>query len=201
MAPPPITSRDAGTASAAIASRFVQCGTASNIGGTQARCPVARTNARRAVTLTPDLDGRGSSDAGDATDEMAALALETLDGHGVVPRVSGFVTNAPRHRRPVRRDGRRAGHARYAPALGQEVRGTDDHFGGDAPPVRALASDQLRLDADDVESRLGQAPGDLLAPRAEADDDGIDLHRDYSPPQFVTLTGATIGVPTTSWIW
>ncbi len=23
----------------------------------------------------------------------------------------------------------------------------------------------------------------------------------YSPPQFVTLTGATIGVPTSSWIW
>jgi hypothetical protein len=38
----------------------------------------------------------------------------------------------------------------------------------------------------------------LFAPRAEADDDRINLHGLYRPPQLVIWTGATIGVPTTS---
>ena len=63
IAPPPITSSDAGSSSAAIASRFVQCGTASNIGGTQARAPVARTSARRAEIASPST----STDAGPVT--------------------------------------------------------------------------------------------------------------------------------------
>ena len=85
------------------------------------------------------------------------------------------------------------GHARDAPALGQEVRRAHHHLGGDAPPIGALAADQLCLDADDLETRVRQVPRHLLTPGSEADDDRIDLHGSYSPPQFVTLTGATIG--------
>jgi hypothetical protein len=50
-------------------------------------------------------------------------------------------------------------------------------------------------------TRIRRVPRHLLTTWSEADDDCIDLHRSYRPPQFVTLTGATIGVPTTSWIW
>ena len=148
--------------------------------------------------LPRDLDRRRPGDASPAADETPALALEALDRHRVVPRVRRLLTNAPGDGRPVRRHHRRAGHAGDATSLGQEVRGAHHHLGRDAAPVRALTTDQLRLDADDLETRLRQLAGDLLAARSQADDDDIGLHRGYSCPQLVSWTGATIGVPTTS---
>ena len=38
-------------------------------------------------------------------------------------------------------------------------------------------------------------------PWTEADDDRIDLHLVYRLAQLVIWTGATMGVPTSSWIW
>ena len=130
-----------------------------------------------------------------------ALALEPLDRDLVVPRVGDL----SRIRRATGAQSGvtigRPGHAGDAPPLGQQVGGAHHHLGGDAAPVRALAADELGLDADDVETRLGQVLRDLLPPGAEADDDGIDLHGIYRPPQLVIWTGATMGVPTSSWIW
>jgi hypothetical protein len=148
-----------------------------------------------------DLDRPGAGDLGPAPDEVATLVLEAIHGHRVVPGVGGFCPDAPGDRRPVGCHDGRARHAGDPPSLGQEVSGAHHHFGGDAPPVRALAADELGLDADDLETGVGQVPCDLLTARAEPDDDGVDLHRIYSPPQLVIWTGATIGVPTTSWIW
>ena len=39
------------------------------------------------------------------------------------------------------------------------------------------------------------------SPWTEADDDCIDLHLVYRLAQLVIWTGATMGVPTSSWIW
>ena len=202
MAPPPMTRSDAGTVSAATAPRFVQCGTSGEHRRDEGTLPGGEDQgATRRHRLAVDLDRPGAGDPGPAPDEVAALALEAVDGHRVVPGVGGLLPDAPGHRRPVGRHDRRARHAGDAPPLGQEVRGPHHHLGGDAPPVRALTADELGLDADDVEPGLGQLLRDLLTARAEPDDDGVDLHRIYSPPQLVIWTGATIGVPTSSWIW
>ena len=66
---------------------------------------------------------------------------------------------------------------------------------------RGTAAHQLGLDIHHLEARLRQLPGDLLSPWTEADDDRIDLRRSYRLAQFVTWTGATMGEPTSSWIW
>jgi len=47
-------------------------------------------------------------------------------------------------------------------------------------------------------SRLRQLAGD---PPWTEDDDRIDLHLIYRLAQLVIWTGATMGVPTSSWIW
>lgn len=132
---------------------------------------------------------------------MAPLALEAIHRHLVVPRVGGLLPDAPGDRRPVGRHHGRARHTGDAPALRQEVGGADHHFGGDTTPVGAFSPDELGFDADDLEPCLGQLTCYLLTARSQPDDDGVDLHRIYSPPQLVIWTGATIGVPTTSWIW
>ena len=60
---------------------------------------------------------------------------------------------------------RRASASRFA--------GTDHHLGRDAPPVGALPTDELSLDADDLEPRVHEAPGHLFTTDAHADDDDI----------------------------
>jgi len=79
-----------------------------------------------------------------------------------------------------------AGNLVDAPRLRQQIGATDDHLARDAPPVRALAADQLPLDPDDGEAGFGQPAGDLLATRSHADHHHVDLlfglsHRDVLP--------------------
>ena len=54
------------------------------------------------------------------------------------------------------------------------------------PQIGTLTPDQLGLDAHHVQSRLGELARYCFSTGSEADDDRIDLHRSYSPPQFLT---------------
>jgi hypothetical protein len=57
----------------------------------------------------------------------------------------------------------RARHARNPAGLSQQVRGADHHLRRHARPVRALPTDQPRLDTSHVQPGLGQLPGGILA--------------------------------------
>ncbi len=105
--------------------------------------------------------------------QAAALVLEPLGGHRVVPR----------RRWPRRGCVGPPGPSRAAPwpcrpcpapgGLGQQIGGPDHHLGGDAPPVGALAPHQLGLHPDHVETGLGQTPGHVLATRPHPHHDHI----------------------------
>ncbi len=140
----------------------------------------------------------GPTTARPPTDQVAAFLFEAFGGHAVVPRIGGFTADPSGHGGPVGGHDGGTRQARDAPALGQHVGGAHHHLRGDAAPIRALAADQLGFDPDHLEPSFGQVLGDLLTTGSEADDDRIDLHGIYRPPQLVTWTGATIGVPTSS---
>ncbi len=59
--------------------------------------------AARRDRLALDIHRRRAGHPGLATDEMAALALEPIDGDGVVPGVGGLLPDARGHRRPLGR--------------------------------------------------------------------------------------------------
>ena len=72
----------------------------------------------------------------------------------------------------------------HAAALGERIRGPDHHLARDTAPVRALPTDELLLDADDVDARLGELAGDVLTARAHPDDDdfrGVFGHGSFLP--------------------
>ena len=60
---------------------------------------------------------------------------------------------------------------------GEGVGRADHHLARHAPPVRALAADQPRLDPDHRQARLGELAGDLLAADSQPDHDNVDLVR------------------------
>ena len=60
-------------------------------------------------------------------------------------------------------------------ASGEQVGGADHHLRGHAPPVGALAADELRLDPDHVEARLGEPPRERPRTWAEPDHDDVCL--------------------------
>lgn len=126
-------------------------------------------------------------------DEAAALALEALHRHPVVPVVGGLVADAGGHRTPIGRDLSGAGHPRDPSSLGQQVSGPQHHLGGYAAPVGALAPDQAGLHAHHVHPRLGESTRYLLAPGSHPEDDHVGslVHRSSSPGQ-VSTTGTPV---------
>jgi hypothetical protein len=141
-------------------SLFVQYGVSARpwIGGMAGSVPVLRTIARRARNC-----------------EVTALAGEAVDGRLVVPVVGGFFPDPQGHRSPVRGDRRGAGQAGNPPGLGDEVGGADHHLGRHAAEVRAFAADQPRLDAGDVQARLGQGLSYVLTAWSHAQDDDVGI--------------------------
>jgi hypothetical protein len=109
-----------------------------------------------------------------ATHERGTLADQSIDGDGVVPVVGGLVADAIGDERVVRRHRCRTGHAVDAPGFGQQVGATDDHLRRDAAVVRALAADEMALDADDTETLLSQRASHCLPTGAKTNDDDID---------------------------
>jgi hypothetical protein len=103
------------------------------------------------------------SDAGPAADEHPTLADEPVHRHLVVPGVGRLGPDPGGDRRPVRRHGGHPGQAVDPAGLGKRARGADHHLRRHAPPIRALAADQLGLHTHHGKARLGQPPGDLLA--------------------------------------
>jgi hypothetical protein len=90
---------------------------------------------------------------------------------------TGLVADAGRDGCEVRGDLRAPGHAGDPAGLGEQVARADHHLARYARPVRALPAHQLGLHADDVQSGLGQASGDVLAAHPHADDDHVDRLR------------------------
>ena len=109
--------------------------------------------------------------------ERAALAHESVDRDGVVPVVGCLGTDARRHRRPVGLHSCVPGNAGNSARLGEEVSGADHHLRRHAAPIRALATDESRVDSNDAEPGLGEFAGDLLTPWPHADDNYIDVDR------------------------
>ena len=107
--------------------------------------------------------------------QPAALSLEPVDGHRVVPVVGGLLADAAGHRGPCRLHGGGAGHAGHPSGLGQQVGGTDHHLGGHTPPVRTFTADQLGVHPHHVQTGLGQPTGCILAAGAHAHHDHISM--------------------------
>jgi hypothetical protein len=83
-----------------------------------------------------------------ASNERPAQSLEPLNGNFVVPVVCCFVADSGTDRPIVRRDVRPSRRQDVdSAALGQHRRTPDNHLGGYAPVVRALAADQVPVDA------------------------------------------------------
>ena len=120
-------------------------------------------------------DAPGSVEPPPPAQEPAALGLEPLGGGRVVPVVGRLGSDARRDGRPVRDDVSGPGHALDATRLCEQVGCADHHLRRHAPPVGALAADELRLDPDDVEAGLGEPPCDVLRPRSEPDHDDVCL--------------------------
>ena len=167
------------------------------------RCwPVDRTRARRAVIVSPlDLDRRRAGDPGLAPDEVAALALEADRRRPCRPRSRwpppgcAWPPATSRASRPTCRPGRgcagpRPGGRRRGPS---SWRGRSPSRGTPRRPARPRCR-RRRDPPRPAPPRPAHRPGP--ARRRWRRPPPI-----YSPPQLVIWTGATIGVPTTSWIW
>ena len=184
-APPPTTSNDPGTVSVAMASRFVQCGMSANMGGTQARAPVARTSAVPAVISSPSTS-TDEALVSRARPRMKCPPLPTKRSTATVSSQESVASSRMRRATGAQSGviDRRAGVARNAAALGQQIGRPHHHFGGDAAPIRALTADELGLDAHDVESGLGQLAGYLFSSRSQPDHDGVAVALVYSCPSW-----------------
>jgi hypothetical protein len=70
-------------------------------------------------------------------------------------------------------------------AIPTRVRGPGHHLRGDAGPVRALATDEVGLDADDVEPGVRDALREQLAADADAEHDDVSRlgHRSRLRPE------------------
>lgn len=121
-----------------------------------------------------DRDRMGPGDPSVPADEVAALALEPVDGDLVVPVVGGLGPDPLEHRRVVRVNLDTARQFRDTARLGQRVRGADHHLARHAPVVRAFATDEVLVDPHHRESGLGELPGDGLPSWAHSDHDDVD---------------------------
>ncbi len=200
--PPPMTSSDEGTESASISVAVGPVRHALEHRGDER--PLARRQDERPACrhgLAVHLDSGGTRDAGAPPPEAGRPCPRGARRRRGRPSASVASRIASGDRRPVRRDDGRAGPARDAPPLGQQVGRPHHHLGRDAAPVRALAADQLGVDPDHVEPGVAQVLGDLSPLRVRGRRRSHRPPRSYRPPQLVIWTGATIGVPTSSWIW
>jgi hypothetical protein len=171
-----MTIRLAGTVSVSTASRLVQNGV-SGRPGTGPRVEQDRPPGLEG--LFADHDVLRSLEATPAPHHPSALPLEPAHRCGVVPVVGGLFPDAPGHRGEVGLDHGVAGHAIDPAPLGQQVGRPDHHLGRDTAPVGALAADQLGVDADDVQARLGEPRRGEFTAGAEPEHDHVrGLHRE-----------------------
>ena len=115
-----------------------------------------------------------AGEAAHAPNERPAESLEPLDGDPVVPVVGRLVADSLADRPVVRRGLRGpAGRTLTRAGLGQHRGTADDHLGRDAAVVRALAADQMAVDAEHRPAGLGHPLGQLFAAGAEAEHDQV----------------------------
>ena len=180
MAPPPSTTSDAGTDSAWIAPRLVQYGVPARpgIGGIDGADPVLTTSAREATYVVPAT----STLRGPTMRPRPRTSRPPLPVNRSAATVSSQVSVASARMRCATgaQSGVTVGVAREpvdAAGLGEGVGGPDHHLAGDTAPVRALAADELGLDADHVQAGLGEPSSDVLPARTQAQDDDVrSLH-------------------------
>ena len=169
-----MTTRLAGTSSAVTALRLVH-GRASRrpgMGGTAASVPVAMTTARRAASVSsPTCTVRSPV----IRPWPRTSAIPWASSHGVwLSSLRWLITSSRRSS-----DGRhveavdRLGGAPDALRLGQHLAGAQQRLGGHAAVEGALAADEVLLDDDDLEARIGQAPGTHLPGGTGTDHDDI----------------------------
>ena len=170
--------RDAGTSVAWMASRFVHSGVPASpgIGGIdRVGAGVQHDRAARLELAVTDGDRLRPGQPAVAANEPAAFALEAIDGDLVVPVVGGLVADSRGDRCPIGHDPRVAGKPRNPASFREGVCGADHHLARDAAKVRTLAADQPLIDANHVEVRLCQPPGEVLPAWAHPDDDDVHL--------------------------
>ena len=175
--PPPSTSSRRGTAFIPVASRLVQmpCRSRSpGIGGITASEPVA-TTMFFAVWRTPYLDGAGPCEPARAAKQLDALACEPF----LLPCV-GVIRD---HEVTPGKCGRRIDLCcadRIARTL-RGLSGAEERLRGNAGVVRALTADQLTLDKRDTQTAVGELACAVLARRAAADDDDVEITHVLDP--------------------
>ena len=110
-----------------------------------------------------------------APHEPAALLLEALDRHRVVPVVGGLVADATGHRGPVGGHGRRPGHRRAParPRPGGRRPGSSSWRG--RTPSRGTRHPPARRRCPPRRDRPRPALGHVLAPRPHPDHDHLGL--------------------------
>ena len=164
---------------AEIASRLVQYRVSArpSIGGTTGADPVATTTPRaRDEGVVADDHPAGPVQPGRAADQPAALAGRTGRRRPCRPSRRWPRPGSAWRRAP------RSGSIELRPAYASarrvsaiSVDAADHHLARHAAPVRALAADQLALDADDGQPGLGQPAGHLLAARPHPDHHDVDV--------------------------
>jgi hypothetical protein len=131
-----------------------------------------------------DAHAAGAVEPSDAAQQSDALGLGPAGLASVV--VAGDHEVAPRERRR-RVDSPGDGLAR-SPA-------PRERLGRDAAPVGALAAELLALDDRDPQAALGQPGGAVLAGRAAADDDDVEVGA-HARPRALSISYAAVISPT-----
>ena len=98
--------------------------------------------------------------------------------------VGGLARRCAGDRRPATARSWPRRRARPPGGLGDGVAGPHHHLGRDAPVVGALAADQVLVDGDDRQPRLGGPGGEGLAAGSGADDDQVDLGSSLMAPAW-----------------
>ena len=129
--------------------------------------PFASDDVLGGVALAVDLDHPGPGQPAAAPQQIDAVVRQpallagvgVVGDHEVTPGERGVDVDLGARRR-------------LASAVHRLTR-TQQRLGGNARPVRALASDQLALDDRDPQAALGQLTGAVLSGRAAAEDDDV----------------------------
>ena len=148
-------------------------------GGIAARVPVASTTACRSGERPPvavaclHVDPPLAGEPADPAHDGDAAILEPGQSTGVVP-VAGDPVPRSERRLCVRATGDGAGRTGNPPGGGEDVARPDQRLRRHAPPVGALAADQLALHDRHRQPAFGAAPGGDLSGRPGPDHDHVE---------------------------
>ncbi len=135
---------------------------------------MARGQPLDAASRQADLDLPLTDEPADAPHQLDVMLVEPWQLAVVLP-VAGHVVALGERGGDVDRAGDRLGRTRRPAGGGDHVARPHEGLRRDAPPVGALATDQLALDEDDRQTVVAAPTGGGLAGRPAPDHDHVEL--------------------------